>query len=80
MKRSIKPGDLVRLVSEPRASKLDRLMGQPSIVTAILGDQSPPRVIIAVFDPHKRDVERIRCREDDLELIQVGSGEVLTRR
>jgi hypothetical protein len=69
MKRSIKPGDLVRLISEPRSSRLERLMGQPSIVTSIQGDQTPPRVIIAVFDPTKRDIERIRCREDDLELI-----------
>lgn len=65
-----KPGDMVRLVSEPRHSRMDRLIGQPSIVTNIDDTYSPPRFIVAVFDPSKRDLERIRCRQEDLEPIR----------
>ena len=68
-KLAFNPGDMVRLVSEPRAPQMERLVGQPSIVTRIDDTFSPPRVIVAVFDPRKRDVERIRCRYEDLELI-----------
>lgn len=65
-----KPGDMVKLVSEPRAPRLERLVGQPSIVTNIDETFSPPRLIVAVYDPQKQDVERIRCRVEDLELIR----------
>jgi hypothetical protein len=68
---ALKPGDLVKLVSEPRAPRLERLVGQPSIVTNIDDTYSPPRVIVAVFDPVRNDVERIRCRYEDLEPIRV---------
>ncbi|MDB5096359.1 MAG: hypothetical protein JWM80_780 [Cyanobacteria bacterium RYN_339] len=63
---AFKPGDLVTLVSEPRAARLERLVGQPSIVTDIDDTFSPPRVIVAVFDPRKKEMERIRCRTEDL--------------
>ena len=66
---ALQPGDLVRLVSEPRMARLERLVGQPSIVTRIDDTFSPPRLIVAVFDPHKNDVERIRCRTEDVEPI-----------
>jgi hypothetical protein len=66
-----KPGDLVKLVSEPRSTRLERLVGQPSIVTAIDETFSPPRLVIAVYDPRKKDVERIRCRTEDLVGIRV---------
>ena len=66
-----KPGDVVRLVSEPRIPRLERLVGQPSIVTQIDETFSPPRVIVAVYDPRKQDMERIRCRAEDLEGIKV---------
>ncbi|MEB3196266.1 MAG: hypothetical protein VKP62_03590 [Candidatus Sericytochromatia bacterium] len=66
-----KPGDLVRLVSEPRQSQLSRLIGQPSIVTGVDDTYQPPRFIVAVFDPATRDLERIRCRREDLEAIKV---------
>lgn len=68
---AFKPGDLVRLVSEPRAPRLERLVGQPSIVTGIDNNFTPPRFIVAVYDPGKKDVERIRCRVEDLEGIRV---------
>ena len=68
-KLAFNPGDMVRLVSEPRAPQMERLVGQPSIVTRIDDTFSPPRFIVAVFDPRKKDVERIRCRVEDLELI-----------
>lgn len=68
---AFKPGDLVKLISEPRIPKLERLVGQPSIVTSIDDTFSPPRVIVAVFDPNKQDVERIRCRAEDLVGIKV---------
>lgn len=68
---AFKPGDLVRLVSEPRAPRLERLLGQPSIVTSIDDTFSPPKLIVAVFDPSRRDVERIRCRLEDVEPIRV---------
>ena len=64
------PGDLVRLVSEPRHAQMERLIGQPSIVTNIVDTFSPPRFIVAVFDPARRDVERIRCRLEDLEPLR----------
>jgi hypothetical protein len=67
-----KPGDLVRLVSEPRHPQLERLLGQPSIVTNIDDTYTPPRLIVAVFDPARRDLERIRCRFDDVEPIRGG--------
>jgi hypothetical protein len=67
-----KPGDIVRLVSEPRHARMDRLVGQPSIVTNIDDTYSPPRFIVAVFDPSKRELERIRCRTEDLEPIRTG--------
>ncbi|MEB3284082.1 MAG: hypothetical protein VKN33_02190 [Candidatus Sericytochromatia bacterium] len=66
-----KPGDLVRLVSEPRHAQMERLIGQPSIVMNVDDTFSPPRFIVAVFDPARRDVERIRCRFEDLEPIRV---------
>lgn len=69
-----KPGDMVRLVSEPRHPQLERLVGQPSIVTNIDDTFSPPRLIVAVFDPARNDLERIRCRHDDVELIKQGRG------
>lgn len=68
-KSAYKPGDMVRLVSEPRTVAMERLVGQPSIVTRVDDTFSPPRFIVAVFDPRKKDVERIRCRYEDLELI-----------
>ena len=64
---AFRPGDVVRLVSEPRRTSLTRLIGQPSIVTNVDDTFSPPRMIVAVFDPSKRDMERIRCRTEDLE-------------
>jgi hypothetical protein len=64
------PGDLVRLVSEPRHAQMERLIGQPSIVMNIDDTFSPPRFIVAVFDPSRRDVERIRCRLEDLEPLR----------
>ena len=45
------PGDMVRLVSEPRHAHMERLIGQPSIVTNVDETFSPPRFIVAVFDP-----------------------------
>lgn len=68
---AFKPGDLVKLVSEPRVARLERLVGQPSIVTNIDDTFSPPRLIVAVYDPRKKDVERIRCRAEDVEGIRV---------
>lgn len=74
VKALFQPGDLVRLVSEPRHAKMERLMGQPSIVMNIDDTFSPPRFIVAVFDPARRDLERIRCRREDLEPIRVNRG------
>ena len=68
---AFKPGDVVRLISEPRIPRLERLVGQPSIVTSVDDSFSPPRLIVAVYDPRKKDVERIRCRIEDLEGIKV---------
>lgn len=68
---AFKPGDLVKLVSEPRVPRLERLVGQPSIVTSIDDSFSPPRFIVAVYCPRKQDVERIRCRVEDLERLRV---------
>lgn len=70
MNATFKPGDLVRLISEPRRAPMDRLIGQPSIITNVDDTFSPPRFIVAVFDPSKRDLERIRCRHEDLEPIR----------
>lgn len=70
VKALFKPGDLVRLVSEPRHAQMERLVGQPSIVMNIDDTFTPPRFIVAVFDPDRRDVERIRCRLEDLEPIR----------
>jgi len=69
---AFKPGDLVRLISEPRHARMEALVGQPSIVTNIDDTFTPPRFIVAVFDPTKRDVERVRCRLEDLEPIRTG--------
>lgn len=68
---SFKPGDLVRLISEPRQLRLERLVGQPSIVTGLDESFQPPKVIVAVFDPEQQDVARIRCRTEDLVPIKV---------
>ena len=69
-KLSFKPGDLVRLISEPRQTRLERLVGQPSIVTGVDESFIPPRLIVAVYDPDKCDVARIRCRTEDLAPIK----------
>jgi hypothetical protein len=61
------PGDVVRLVSAPKLAKLARLLGQPSIVTHVDQSAVPPRFMVAVYDPATRDLERIRCRHEDLE-------------
>jgi hypothetical protein len=68
---AFKPGDLVTLVSEPRVARLECLVGQPSIVTAIDDTFSPPRFIVAVYDPRKKDMERIRCRTEDLQGLRI---------
>jgi hypothetical protein len=68
---AFKPGDLVTLISEPRVARLERLVGQPSIVTAIDDTFSPPRFIVAAYNPGKKDMERIRCRAEDLQGLRI---------